>query len=224
MLGLDDYGSGSESESESQKVTQPQLIPGSSMPKSKLNLLPISATGPSDSLPTPKSTKRAPKKIAIGLPALSKDGDEEKDSLELEKPAPKRQKMSGAGVSGLLSMLPAPKQKNVVPQQQRVLGGGKGSGLVFDLKSSAPASKKQEVEDEGEGEELTASTTSTLSSRDSLLPFLPPSLVKGKANISLEDKPKVHTKSTYPIISSAPVADFFSIGMSKVLLIRTCSL
>jgi len=185
MIGLDDYGSGSESESEHEnpKVTRPQLIPN-------------------PSLPIKSTTKRAPKKkITIGLPALSKDEDAEKDDLELEKPALKRQKMSGAGVSGLLSMLPAPQQRKAVPQQeQRVLGSGKGPCLVFD-------SKTKQVE--GEEEE---DTMSTVSNGGSSLPFLPPSLIKGKANISLEDdlKKKVPTKPAHP---AASAVDFFSIGM-----------
>ena len=196
MLGLDDYGSGSESESEHEnKVTRPQLVPN-------------------PSLPIKSTTKRAPKKkITIGLPALLKDEDAEKDDLELEKPALKRQKISGVGVSGLLSMLPAPQQRNAVPrhqqqeEEQRVLGSGKGPGLVFDSKSSVPASKTKQ--EEGGEEEL---TMSTVSNEGSSLPFLPPSLVKGKANISLEDDPKkkVPMKPAYP---AASAVDFFSIGM-----------
>ena len=198
MLGLDDYGSGSESESEHENpnVSRPQLVPNLS----------------SNSLPIKSTTKRAPKKITIGLPALLKDEDEENDDLELEKPALKRQKMSGAGVSGLLSMLPAPQQRKAAPHQQqqeeqRVLGGGKGPGLVFDSKSSVPALKTKQ--EEGKDEEP---TMSTVSNGGSSLPFLPPSLVKGKANVSLEDGPKkeIPTKPAYP---AAPAVDFFSIGM-----------
>jgi len=200
MLGLDDYGSGSESENEHEnpRATQPQLIPNPS----------------SDSLPIKSITKRAPKKkITIELPALLKDRDEEIDDLELEKPALKRQKkMSGAGVSSLLSILPAPQQRKAVPHQQqqeeqRVLGGGKAPGLVFDSKSSVPASKTKQ-----EGGEEEGPTMSTVSNGGSSLPFLPPSLIKGKANVSLEDDPKkkVHTKPAYP---TAEAVDFFSIGM-----------
>ncbi|KXN86867.1 hypothetical protein AN958_09462 [Leucoagaricus sp. SymC.cos] len=231
MLGLDGYGSGSESESdkETQNVakSQPVASPAPSASKSKFNLPPPSASTSSSSkisLPPPKTTKRAPKKITIGLPILSKDESEEKDDLEPERPAAKRQK-TGAGASALLSMLPAPKQKAaVVPQPERVLGGGKGPGLVFNNRPSVPSTQKSAVVEDGDGdgdekdEEQAAhdspakSASSAASSGASPLPFLPPSLAKGKANISLEDKPK---KPPLPSVSSVPAVDFFSLGNSK---------
>ncbi|KAF5357970.1 hypothetical protein D9756_001534 [Leucocoprinus leucothites] len=234
MLGLDSYGSGSDNESdnETQKATKPQVTSPSTTTASKPKLgRPPPSNGSSNSkisLPPPKSTKRAPKKIAIGLPALPKDVGEEKDELESERPAPKRQKTSGAGTSSLLSMLPAPKQKAAVaPPQERVLGGGKGPGLVFNTRPSIPSAQKvapaedgDEGEDEEEngGEEVPIQSTSTPSSGGSSLPFLPPSLAKGKANISLEDKPKVSVKPPLPSVSAAPAVDFFSLGNSKTTI------
>ncbi|KAJ3568588.1 hypothetical protein NP233_g5607 [Leucocoprinus birnbaumii] len=232
MLGLDGYGSGSESESEHEtpKVVKSQPTPSVSTATSKSKFsLPPPSNGSSASklsLPAPKTTKRAPKKITIGLPTLSKDTGEEKDDLESERPAPKRQKMSGAGASGLLSMLPAPKQKApVAPQPERVLGGGKGPGLVFNTRPSAPLTQPEAGDEEGndegsdeDGPALTTPaklTTFTPSTSASSLPFLPPSLAKGKANISLEDKPKAPLKPSLPSVSAAPAVDLFSLGNSK---------
>lgn len=226
MLGLDGYGSGSESESESQEVTKPQSAPATaSNSKSKFNLPPPSSNGVSSkiSLPPPKTTKRAPKKITIGLPTLSKDESEQKGNIDPERPPAKRQKISGAGSSGLLSMLPAPKQKApVAPHPERVLGGGKGPGLVFNTRPSAPSTQTnvtvedatEENDDEGEESIQPTATKPATSSSASSLPFLPPSLVKGKANVSLEDKPKVPVKPPLPSVSAAPTVDFFSLGTS----------
>lgn len=229
MLGLEGYGSGSESDSSSEKQ-QPTKSPSttvSTATKPSAKLPPPSSNGPSSSkisLPPPKTTKRAPKKITIGLPALPKDENEEKDDIELERPAAKRQR-TGAGASSLLSMLPAPKQKAPVAlQSERVLGGGKGPGLVFTTRPTtapAPSNAVAGGEDEGEADEgdeeqakptIAESATSTTSSASSL-PFLPPSLAKGRANISLEDKPKASSKPPLPKVSAAPAVDSSPLGM-----------
>lgn len=95
MLGLDDYGSDSDStHSNSQQAD--------------------SASQKSAAKP-----RRAPKKFTIALPTISSNDDnKEKD---FERPAKKRK--TGAGVSSLLSILPTPKQKNPVSVSatQRVL-------------------------------------------------------------------------------------------------------
>lgn len=225
MLGLDGYGSGSESESENEKQEIRKVQPAG--PKSVVDLPPPSTSNSSSSkisLPPPKATKRAPKKITIGLPALSKDDNEERDDIELERPAAKRQK-TGAGASSLLTMLPAPKQKvPVAPQPERVLGGGKGSGLIFSAKPiTTPEQRVFTEENRGheqdEGREPSVSmqvepaNSSTATSDISSLPFLPPSLAKGKANVSLEDKPKASAKPPTPNLSAAPPVDFFSLGI-----------
>ncbi len=224
MLGLDNYGSESEGEKE-QQSTRPQhslgLAPGT--PKSSIRLPPPSSNGPTApqaSLPVPKA-KRAPKKFTIGLPALPKDDDKEKDDLELDRPAAKRQK---TGTSSLLSMLPAPKQNtHSTRQSERVLGGGKGPGLIFHVKSnpaptaSSAVTEKGDEDDEDEGEGSAEISTRGLASPTTVkgassLPFLPPSLVKGKANISVEDKPGLPAKPPLQSKSADPSTAFSSTG------------
>ncbi|KAK0459760.1 mitotic checkpoint regulator, MAD2B-interacting-domain-containing protein [Desarmillaria tabescens] len=189
MLGLEDYGSGSESDGETE--TKPQtssgIISQSLKPQSK------TTSSSSIALPPPRTKKR----IAIALPSLKSvkdDGDEE----EISKPVAKKPRLeSGAGTSSLMSMLPAPKQKNPIPAPtERVLGGGKGQALSFNLPSAPSA-------DEGEGEAPGPGPS---------IPFLPPSLAKGRSNISLEEeRPKPAARTAAP----APALDFFSLGASS---------
>ncbi len=117
MLGLDDYGSDSDSSR-----------PGS----------PRADTTSHKSVP---KLRRAPKKITIALPTISsKDDNEEED---FERPAKKRKT---AGVSSLLSILPTPKQSIPVPVPQRVLGRGLGRGLHIRSQSSAESTTQDETE------------------------------------------------------------------------------
>lgn len=142
MLGVEGYGSDDNSDSESAPAPAPVV-----------RKLPATSTKPA----------KRPKKITIDLPKPTANADEDED----EKPA-KRPRLDGltkgAGISGLVSMLPAPKQQNPIPT--RVLGGGKGPGLVFN--SSRPV------------EEESASGPSP-----SL--FMPTSVSRGKPNISTEE-------------------------------------
>lgn len=117
-------------------------------------------------------------------------------------------------------MLPAPKNK-VPLAPERVLGGGNGPGLVF---KTAPRSQARtatvEAADDDDDEEYNDSAADTLPSTSTsileqkpaaAIPFMPPSLVKGKANVSTEEQfvlPKGY-KST---ASSKPAVDFFSLG------------
>lgn len=224
MLGVEGYGSDSDSDGEPQPIQlQSKHSIASLLPpptkKSSL-LLPSPANGvarasPSSkpagdlSLPPPKAKK--PKKIAIGLPEFSREPDRADDE---GPPAKKLRIEPGARSSGLLSMLPAPKNKApVAPTPERVLGAGRGPGLVFNT-GSARSAKTATVEDvpESEGEDRPDGPEDQLETlappkRVSSLPFLPPSLAKGKANISVEeraDKPNA--------IRYAPVVDFFSLG------------
>lgn len=221
MLGVEGYGSDSENDDEPQ-ATQSQSkhsIASSLPPPTKRSSLalpsPVSGVpGASStskpagglSLPPPKAKKS--KKIAIGLPELPREPDRADDD---EPPAKKPRIEPGARSSGLLSMLPAPKNKApVAPTPERVLGAGRGPGLVFNT-GSARSAKTATVEDVPEGEDedgLDGREETSASPRTApSLPFLPPSLAKGKANISVEeraDKPKV--------IRSAPAVDFFSLG------------
>ena len=182
MLGVESYGSGSESEHED------------SVKPRDAKAFPIV-------LPAPKGTSalkaKRPKKITIGLPSLLASVDEEQD-----EPPTKKARTSGAGASSLLSMLPAPKQAAPVPQ--RVLGRKSGSGLVFNAPRSTPS---QPMNDQEASEPLTSDKTSTSTS------FLPPSLAKGKANISLEDETKASSKPAAPSRPSS--IDFFALGVSS---------
>ncbi|EMD38364.1 hypothetical protein CERSUDRAFT_72887 [Gelatoporia subvermispora B] len=236
MLGVEGYGSDNDSDNEQQTQTttnQPAPALASKLPppskKSTFSLPPPTsssnkartAPGPSSSSSLPAQKTKRPKKIAIGLPALPPE-DHEKDDSE-DHPAAKKPRLeSGAGASALLSMLPAPKNKApVAPVQERVLGGGRGPGLVFHT-GSTRTTRTTQVEDAEDEEALEKSdiisdtTGPILLDKKESLPFLPPSLVKGKANISLEEKhapPKLPAlRSSQP---SAPGGDFFSLGSAS---------
>ncbi|OBZ75076.1 putative phosphatidate cytidylyltransferase [Grifola frondosa] len=240
MLGVEGYGSDSDNDEETlpavvappkptpslaAKLPAPSkksafsLPPPSSVPASASTS--TSAPGKGLSLPPPK-TKKVPKKISIGLPALSREEPDEDD----ERPAAKRPRLEpGAGSSALLSMLPAPKNKvpvKAVPE--RVLGAGRGPGLVFNTSSRSSRTTTVEVaeeaEDEGPSAHLGPPSSSILeevfevSEKKEAIAFLPPSLVKGKANVSVEE---THRPSTIirPTVSSAPAVDFFSLASTS---------
>ncbi|KAF8921260.1 mitotic checkpoint regulator, MAD2B-interacting-domain-containing protein [Mucidula mucida] len=184
MLGLGDYGSGSESDDDVQTKPPTSNVKSQSLPKP-------SSRPPSSSsiaIPPPRTKK---KKIAIALPSLKVAKDDNSDDDVQQPPAKKQRLESGAGLSSLLSMLPAPKQKNPLPAAPaRVLGGGGGASA----------------------QKLVAEPVATESSdTTNSLPFLPPSLAKGRSNISLEDeRPR---KALVP--SAAPAVDFFSLGSTS---------
>ncbi|KAI1795838.1 mitotic checkpoint regulator, MAD2B-interacting-domain-containing protein [Ganoderma leucocontextum] len=237
MLDVESYGSDSDAGSDKDTV-QPTLptSKGSSLTsklpapakKSSLSLSPPSGAASSSksssgiSLPPPK-TKKA-KKIAIGLPRLPKDADDA-NSDDDERPAAKKPRLeSGARSSALLSMLPAPKNKApVLAAPERVLGGGRGPGLIF---KSAPRQPNRviTVEDAEEDEDgarqadtLDSSYSAILEEKEedtkpSPLPFMPTSVKRGKANVSVEEKYSVPVSR--PAVSSAPTIDFFSLGSS----------
>ncbi|EKM82647.1 hypothetical protein AGABI1DRAFT_111236 [Agaricus bisporus var. burnettii JB137-S8] len=211
MLGLDGYGSDSGSGSETEKPQPTKNQPESTKSSRSTSKTPLSSA---------KTTKRTSKKITIGLPALSRNDSEEQDSIESERPAAKRQR-TGAGASSLMNMLPTPKQKTTVapPPQERVLGGGRGPGLKFNERktvlpytSTTLTEGDEELEEEDEGPRVFVPTKTA--SNESSLPFLPPSLVKGKPNTSLEDKWEP-VKKAAPRVSAAPPVDDFSSGKPK---------
>lgn len=233
MLGVEGYGSGDDSDDETQQ-TKPVSPPPAVQRKFGLSLPPPNAASSSKSssglsLPAPK--KKAPKKIAIGLPTLSSEKDDD-DTFDDGPPAKKPRIELGAGSSSLFSMLPAPKNKNPVPAaQERVLGGGRGPGLVFNTgtKRSAAQATVEDVEDEDEDGDRTAPKLAPLSSSileevteeipapkkpAAALPFIPPSLAKGKANVSTEDRPTISkaTAAKAAAVNCAPAVDFFSLG------------
>lgn len=202
MLGIEGYGSDSDNSSDNEiAAPQPPSKPASSLTakptKRSTFSLPAPTAGSSSGLSLPAPKKKARKKITIGLPELSKD-----DELEDDRPPAKKPRLeSGAGKSGLLAMLPAPKNKAPVPAPaERVLGGGRGPGLVFH---TGPSTRKATVVDAEDAEEEEESTNGHAPpTGDALLEeikveekksesavFLPPHLRKGKANVSTEERP-----------------------------------
>ncbi|KIM49077.1 hypothetical protein M413DRAFT_15276 [Hebeloma cylindrosporum] len=175
MLGIEDYGSDSDSE---------QSLPD------------ISTT-----VVSPKTTKtlRGPKKITISLPSISNTHD----ILEAgdERPA-KKQKTGGAGSSSLLSMLPLPKQVNLVPQAQRVLGGGTGPGLKFHA-STSTMNGSPSVDQEATSQDVCYVEPATL--------FRPTSVSKGRKNISLEET-SIKPTDAIPKETTSAALGFFSLG------------
>ncbi|KAF9564609.1 hypothetical protein CPC08DRAFT_741341 [Agrocybe pediades] len=203
MLGIEDYGSDSDSDtSKTPQVSKP---------------LPVKA-------PASKAQKPAKKKITIALPSLSSASNDEPDA-EPERPAKKQR--TGAGVSSLLSMLPAPKEKNPVvdKQSQRVLGSGAGPGLNFrstpSLQSanipSHPTSEQEKPE--AQPTEPTTAEESTTSSSSIL--FRPTSLAKGKKNISLEETYTPQPNLAPPPSNPTQEVDFFSLGSTSKADIKT---
>ncbi|KAJ3913723.1 mitotic checkpoint regulator, MAD2B-interacting-domain-containing protein [Lentinula edodes] len=203
MLGIEDYGSGSDSDGE-----------GTSQ-----RLQPIQIKNSSISLPPPSSTKGPAKKkktIAISLPTLKHADDGDDDDMQLEMlPAKKAKTGTGAGFSSLLSMLPAPKQKAPVPSApERVLGGGNGPGLVFNTSRPATTAAALFTEDEESISGADEPTLEGLTSSSTSFAFRPPSVARGKANISLEEeKPRVTLKSRDP--TSTMSADFFGLASTS---------
>ncbi|KAJ6630842.1 mitotic checkpoint regulator, MAD2B-interacting-domain-containing protein [Mycena sp. CBHHK59/15] len=194
-LGLEDYGSGSENDNDSDNDAGPVFV----APKARPTFL------SKMSLPPPNQ-KRAPKKVTIGLPKLKAVDDD--DDLKDERPAAKKPRLeTGAGRSSLVSMLPAPKQKNpVLPTPERVLGSGSGPGLVFNAPRPAKrGTGTAEVEKESSDAELPTASSTSFSLR-------PPSLAKGRPNISLEEGNTNAPPRTASKISAAPAVDFFSLG------------
>ncbi|KZT70168.1 hypothetical protein DAEQUDRAFT_810893 [Daedalea quercina L-15889] len=228
MLGVEGYGSDSDTNGDNeaqvpQSTTKQSLTSSIATPIKKASIsLPPPPNGTDAassstrstgglSLPAPKSKR--PKKIAIGLPELPPV----EDKLDDDGPPSKKARIEpGARSSGLLSMLPAPKNKAPIPAApERVLGSGRGPGLVFNTGSTRGAKPTtiEDVADEDQHEQHEPTDSPELSELPqvtSSLPFLPPSLVKGKANVSVEERverPKV--------VHSTPAADFFSLGTSS---------
>lgn len=245
MLGVEGYGSDSDSDTDAPKA-QPvpvvKLAPATQK-KAGLSFPPpnaaASSSKPSSGLSLPAPKKKAPKKIAIGLPALSA-GDDGDDTLDDQPPSKKPRIELGSG-SSLFSMLPAPKNKNPVPPApERVLGGGRGPGLVFNTgtKRSAARATVEDAEDEDEESEGAAANVAPFSNSileevteqivkpkkpPAALPFLPPSLAKGKANVSTEDRPSISKVASAKAANSAPLVDFFSLGAQQLVGTGLCA-
>ena len=193
MLGIEDYGSDSDSGEQVAQKPQPS---------------------------TSKGTKpaRAPKKITISLPSISSAKDDEDKDTEAEaRPAKKRK--TGAGSSSLLSMLPAPKEKNPVPQPQRVLGAGSGPGLNFQAapRTQTASPPKPSVDDENFGGDSVEAALDIEEPEFSSALFRPTSLGKGKKNISVEETSIGRPRPPQPQPSAAPPVDFFSLSKTAQL-------
>lgn len=136
MLGVEDYGSGTESDSDRPVA--------SSRPKSESR---APGPSPSTSLPLPPP-KRITKKVTIGLPSLRTGLDSTEDDAQDQRPLPKKPRLdSGAGASSLVSMLPNPTRP--IAATERILGSGKGSAFTF--KASRPLVNPNCVSGSSEG-------------------------------------------------------------------------
>ena len=161
-------------------------------------------------LPAPK-VKKAPKKIAIDLPALPKDDSSNQDTDEARPAKKPRTETRGAGSSALFSRLPAPKlAAPVKAAPERVLGGGNGPGLTFN---NTQSQKTRDTFGTPSNDDSQSNLYMTENEQSVSLPFTPVSVIKGKANVSLEGSSSKGTAST---LDSSPraVVDLFSLGTS----------
>jgi hypothetical protein len=208
MLGIEDYGSDNDSDN------------GETSPKPSVEKTPFSSKTLLNS--SQPKLKRPPKKIAISLPNFSNVKDDEDDDLKDERPVAKKPRLqSGAGASSLLSMLPQPKQKNPLfpsSERVRVLGAGKGPGLVFHTFPQG-ITGSLDTRDDGTEDQGTTAPPFASNSTDVVPahltaphPFLPPSLVKGKPSISVEADAATSRSTSQPR-NTAPAVDFFSLGL-----------
>ena len=173
-----------------------------------------SASGSSNptvpTLPAPRA-KRAPKKIAIDLPALPKESPADnvgEDARPAKKP---RTDNHGAGSSALFSKLPAPKlAAPVKAAPERILGSGRGPGLVFN----APLQRSYDASDSGVSS--VQDSLDVMEEQSTSLPFMPTSVRKGKANISLEDSSFENALGPSP----PAIADPFSLSVSHRFLVH----
>lgn len=210
---VDAYGSDSGDEHTSRSKSPPRQNKSTS-----LSLPPShsSASGSSSlNLPTPK-VKRAPKKIAIDLPALPKDNFPDNDSEDTRPAKKPRTDSRGSGSSALFSKLPAPKMPAPVKAPpERILGSGKGPGLVFNNAPSQRAQDTSRISYDVDVQYSPAEVTEVEQSAVSL-PFTPLSVRKGKANVSLESP----SSEKAPDPSSTGGVDVFSLGVFDCFLIH----
>jgi proline-rich protein PRCC len=212
MLGIEDYGSDDENDRDQSEDATTDVR----LSKTTLVLPPPSNSSKKTTQVPPSKPKRAPKKITISLPELPAGPD---DDIDEEKPPAKKPRLgAGAGSSSLLAMLPAPKQTQpTAPQPERILGAGRGPGLIFNssrpsqlMTSSSPLleGKYDEMDDAAHGLPSVSPDTQTTSA----ISLRPTSLGKGRSNISVEEG-KAPSKKAPPNLSSAPVVDLFSLGL-----------
>lgn len=167
MLGLVDYGSDSESEEAPTTSTASTSVATTTTSSTKPNLILPKASTSSLSLPPPKSTlptkkSKGPVRILLDLPPPS-SSISNTDSKSNDEPVKKKLKFtpggsSGGGLSGLASMLPAPKYESTSVKLEKALS----------IVTQPSAGSKEE-----NGEEI--KTERTISTA-----FVPYSLAKGK--------------------------------------------
>jgi proline-rich protein PRCC len=211
---VDAYGSDNSDNSDNEYTPQSRSSPQQKRSTSLKLPAPSnsSTSGPPTTivLPAPKA-KKAPKKIAIDLPALPKDGSAEEDGDEARPSKRPRTESRGAGSSTLFSMLPAPKlAAPVKAAPERVLGSGKGHGLVFN---NPPARKVEDTSDTISNNDPQSILDATENEESLTMPFMPASVRKGKANISLEESSSKGTVKTRDP-SSPTATDLFSLSTS----------
>ncbi|KAH9050644.1 mitotic checkpoint regulator, MAD2B-interacting-domain-containing protein [Lactarius hengduanensis] len=210
---VDAYGSdnsdGSGDESAPQSTSTSQNKPNTSLSRSlPVPSNPSASKSSTLSLPAPK-VKKAPKKIAIELPALTKDVSSDHDENEARPAKRLRTEGRGAGSSALLSMLPAPKLAAPVKEApERILGSGKGPGLVFKEPSFQ---RTKDISSLPSFDNVAAVERET---EEVHLPFMPASVRKGKANISLEEPSERVTSNTRGPPSPTTL-DLFSLNPAK---------
>jgi proline-rich protein PRCC len=180
---------------------------------SSLSLPPSHTSGSglsSLTLPAPKA-KKAPKKIAIDLPALPKDDSADQDDSAVRPAKKPRTESRGAGSSALFSRLPAP--KSVAPAKaapERILGSGNRPGLVFN---NPPSQRAQDSFETPSNVDSQSGPDVTEKEQSMSLPFMPVSVMKGKANVSLEE-PSVKGTASAPDPSPPAAVDLFSLSTS----------
>lgn len=215
---VDTYGSDSSDNNSGDEQTSRSRSPSRQKKSTSLSIPPpshSSASGSSSLKPPAPKVKKAPKKIAIDLPALSKDNSLDNDNEDARPAKKPRTDSRGAGSSALFSKLPAPKMAAPVKAApERILGSGKGPGLVFNnasLQMTQDTSKTPPNVDFQDSPEVTEVEQSA-----STLPFTPTSVRRGKANVSLEDRSSEKAPNPY----STGGADIFSLRVSYFFLIH----
>lgn len=213
MLGLS-YNSdsdASDSEDTPQAAPAPAVAPVAALTKPSpfLSLPPpkstLSLPAPSASSSAPAPAKAVPKKgkgpvkILLDLPPTSASASAEAGPSNAEADGPPRKKPKftlgggGGGLSGLASMLPAPKNESVAVKLERALGGGAAAST-----SAAPVGGSSESA-AGVDEGRTFSTG-----------FVPHRVGKGK-------KAPPSKPGAAPVVE-APAMDFFGLGTSSQVL------
>lgn len=200
MLGVDDYGSDSDSD-----AGAPTSAPTTEQKQTEVPVVPKSTGGLN--LPAPKkSGKRrdGPVRITVDLPKpkTSDDDDDSKPAPNVERPIG-GPKSKGAGASSLLSMLPKPKQAVPTlpkPKPVRVLGGGASNGDDPGVIMPSESFDFEPLSFGGSKDEETSTMASTS--------FVPMSTTRPKPKgASSSAQPP---KTTKP--APAPAIDFFSLG------------